>query len=148
MLAAISSKQGILQSCPSEFIKIRQILRSSGGDLGLDQVGLSKVANWKISFLGNHPVAPSFLKIQARDGGEEINLARGNPEIELSPGSRKVLLRHPSHGNAKFVKRVHQPACIFQTWLKPHVQIFCVARLGMVDHRIATRYQISDLMLV
>lgn len=87
---AISAGQGRLRARSSELVKICQILRPAGSHFGRDQVRLSKATNWKIRFLRNDPVLPSFLKITAKDRGEEIDLARWNAEIELSSGIRKV----------------------------------------------------------
>lgn len=80
-------------------------------------------------------------------GGEEVDLTRGNTDAELRAGLGEVRFIQAEQRQSELPECPHEPPGIFWSWLNPKIQIFGVARLGMVDDSVSADHQEPNQLL-
>ena len=93
-------------------------------------------------------VLPSRRETQTWDSGEEVNFAGRDADAELGAFGAEIFLSDSDERYAEICKRMHQLFGILSCGFEPNINVLRVARLRIVNHRVATYNEVTDIKFV
>ena len=131
-----------------EFIDVREVLAAACDLFRLNQVGFSKIKNRKVVLHRGRLVGPGRFKLKSGNSSEKVDLAGGNTNAELRSRRGEIFLSDSDEGDAEEAEGLHESERILRRWFDPDVDVLGVARLRVMNDRIASRHHVADVTFV